>query len=282
MSSSSSNNNAEEEKRAQYCRDKGIHHLFELLATRTLKEMPENIFQFLRDELTQIEEEEKRAHSYDPSQIRTKGDGGLMKITLAIFGLDNAGKTALLSAMGGNIDTNTTPTIGFSPTSFQTDKYEICIFDLGGGSNFRGIWPHYYHDCHGIIYVVDAADEARVAESAAVFGEIVNHKFMARKPVLVFANKHDAPTFNGELVKSRLQLGALGGPTKFLTSCAIREDANIDAGVEWLLTTVESNYGALAKRVQEDTAEVKEEKKRRLAEQQARVEAMRAQQQQQQ
>lgn len=87
-----------------------------------------------------------------------------MKITLGMFGLDNAGKTTLLSALEGEINPNTLPTVGFTPLQFRSDNCDVCIFDLGGAANFRGIWTHYFHDCHGIIYVIDSASDAATVD----------------------------------------------------------------------------------------------------------------------
>jgi len=272
---------SEQEARLRYCKDKNVHHLFELLATKVLYERPENIFSFLREQLTKIEEAEAKANSHDPSKIRSTGEGGaLVKITLGVFGLDNAGKTAILSAMGGEVDPNTTPTVGFSPTHFQTDKHDICIFDLGGGKNFRGIWNHYYHDCHGYIYVVDSADAARATESATVFTEFAENKFVQAKPILIFANKKDLPASKAPAVIESLALEkklGVGQPFKVVHSCAVKEDPAVESGVEWILSTVEKNYAQICKKVKDDTAEVQAEKKRKLAEQQARVEALRKQ-----
>ena len=36
--------------------------------------------------------------------------------------------------------------------------YHVTIYDLGGSKSFRGIWPKYYHEVHGFIFVVDSAD----------------------------------------------------------------------------------------------------------------------------
>lgn len=270
---------AEQEARLVYCKEKNVHHLFELLATKVLHERPENIFTFLRDQLSKIEDAESKHTSHDPSKIRANTDqvaGALLKVTLGIFGLDNAGKTAILAAMGGEIDTKTTPTVGFSPMQFQTEKHDICIFDLGGGKNFRGIWGHYYHDCHGFIYVVDSADDARAAESAAVFQEFASNKFVQSKPLLIFANKKDLPSSKSPAAVEKDLLNLSGiQQYKVMHSCAIKEDPTVEAGVEWILGAVEKNYAALTKKVKEDTAEVAAEKKRKMLEQQARVEAQR-------
>lgn len=276
--------NSEHESRVSYCKTKSVHHLFELMATKVLLDKPDNVFAYLRDLLTKVEESESKDHTHDPTKI-PRGDAGLLKITVAIFGIDNAGKTALLSAMGGQIDADTQPTVGFSPTQFQTDRYDICIFDLGGAKNFRGIWTHYFHDCHACIYVVDSSDASRLPESSAVFKDVVNHKFMQGKPVLVFANKKDK--VNGQrsaesIVEEALRVKeatAAATPVRIIATCGIQEDASVEAGVEWIFSTVERNYDSLSQRVKNDTQEIQDEKKRK---QQARMEALRREQEQQQ
>ncbi|CUG94375.1 ADP-ribosylation factor-like protein, putative [Bodo saltans] len=274
--------NSEAEARTQYCKTKNVHHLFELLATKVLLDKPENVYQYLRELLTKVEESEKKDHTHDPTQIqRNDGTKGLLKMTVAIFGIDNAGKTALLSAMGGQVDAETQPTVGFSPTQFQTDKYDICIFDLGGAKNFRGIWTHYFHDCHAVIYVVDASDTERLGESAQVFQSVVGHKFMEGKPILVFANKKDKVPAGqsaesiAEVALSLKSVVPSTTPLRVIGTCAIQEDSSVEAGVEWIFGSVENRYGDLSGRVKKDMAEIQEEKKRK---QQARLEALRKQQ----
>lgn len=301
----SSSNVADAEAKKEYVREKQLHHLFELLASKALEARPANIFKFLRETLEEIEKGESRAHKHDPSQIlfdraptATAGGAaagasdaaaaggskpspqqpqqGPLKMTLAVFGLDNAGKSALIAAMGGNVDPNTTPTVGFSPSIFETAKIKLCVFDLGGGRNFRGIWPHYYHDCHGCIYVIDSADTTRLEEATTVLHDVSRHKFMQGKPLLVFANKSDvAGAKSVSEIQQRIKLDPSMGTdnVKFMPCCAIKEDPNIDEGVDWLLAHVEKNYAELSTLVSRQCAEFKEEKKRKMEEQQRRVEA---------
>lgn len=37
----------------------------------------------------------------------------------------------------------------------------VKFYDLGGAADPRKIWSNYYHDVHGVIFVVDAAEESR-------------------------------------------------------------------------------------------------------------------------
>lgn len=304
----------EQEMRVAYCKEHNIHHLFELLATKVLVDRPENPFQYLRNVLQSVEETEGKKSTYDPTQIHFAhdvGDGGeksqekteeeeeregqaaegdsgrqggstkkRQKITLGTLGLNNAGKTTLLSALGGNVDVNCMPTVGFTPTQFSTDDYDICIFDLGGAANFRGIWVHYFHDCYGLLYVIDsAADEENLRESLDVFKETVKHPYMQGKPVLVLDNKKDLPHSRvhvedeGAPAPSPLipeeelaSVLAPGTPFREVATCGIRQDDVLDAGVEWLLAAVSEHYEELSSRVAEDMAHVKEEKERKRLE----------------
>ncbi|ESL06189.1 ADP-ribosylation factor-like protein [Trypanosoma rangeli SC58] len=268
----------EEEKRVAYCKKYNVHHLFELLATRLLVDRPENPFEYLREMLAKVEESEKHKHSYDPTVLAPPINGTsqpLKKITLGTFGIDNAGKTTLISALGGKIELNTTPTVGFTPTKFETEKYDICIFDLGGAANFRGIWVHYFHDCHGLMFVIDsAADETVVKESLEVLRDVAQHPYVKGKPLLVLANKRDLNNSQGtNVIPDGYLEGVLERDTAYrvVASCSINEDPDLEESVEWLLAMVEKCYDTLEARVMHDTEAVREENKRKAAERLAAI-----------
>jgi ADP-ribosylation factor-like protein 13B len=259
--------------RVLYCREHNVHHLFELLAAKLLAERPSNPFAYLRSELEGIEDSEKRKGEYDPTQVKVSDE--LRNVTLAMLGLDNAGKTALLAAMGGEHDENTTPTVGFDPKAFQTDTHSIKIFDLGGGGNFRGIWHHYFHDCHGFFFVIDASDASKFEEAAVCLKDIVSHPYMNGKPIVIVVNKVDLLKDVDAQVSSVLKSinvtpESLSAKFTVIKTCAIRSDdsANdqeIESGIEWMIGAVDADYQKLAQRVVDDTARIKEEKKKRLA-----------------
>ena len=70
--------------------------------------------------------------------------------------------------------------------------YHVTIYDLGGSKSFRGIWPKYYHEVHGFIFVVDSADQARLAECSTVLRAMLDHHQVRGKPILLLANKADS------------------------------------------------------------------------------------------
>lgn len=292
-------------KKMEYAKKHNIHHLFELLAHRVLDRRPDDVFQFLREQITEIEAVEKRRSTYDPTEVShapksaapprapssavaaagaPASSGEPIKVTIGVFGLDNAGKTSLIAAIGKEVTKNATPTVGFTPTYLETPQHKVCIFDLGGGASFRGIWPHYFHDCHGIFYVVDTSDTKRLAESASVFKELVQHEYIRGKPIVVYCNKKDlAPegaiaTVTGPAGLDVANQVGRSTPTKIVASCAVvdTDDSGVDEGADWLLTTITERYATLSGLISEHTAAVKKAKAEKLAEQRRRVEEAKA------
>lgn len=110
------------------------------------------------------------------------------ELTILVVGLDNSGKTTLVQAIGGNYDTDSiVPTVGFAaPVRRRLFGKNLVFYDLGGGSRIRGVWPQYYAEVHGLVYVVDASDPKRLAESAEELHQAVLHPMVVGKPLLVY------------------------------------------------------------------------------------------------
>ena len=69
--------------------------------------------------------------------------------------------------------------------------------------SFRGIWPKYYHEVHGFIFVIDATSSTeRMAETSTVFKEILAHQKVRGKPVLMLCNKADLEEAKGKSDKA--------------------------------------------------------------------------------
>lgn len=77
------------------------------------------------------------------------------------------------------------PTVGFSKVDLKQGKFEVTIFDLGGGKRIRGIWKNYYSESHGVVFVVDSSDVQRIQETRETMAEVLKHPRIAGKPVLV-------------------------------------------------------------------------------------------------
>ncbi|XP_076239465.1 uncharacterized protein LOC143182388 [Calliopsis andreniformis] len=184
-------------------------------------------------------------------------------IILLIVGLDNAGKTSVLNRISGDSDRNVLPTIGFRTVSLRYKSYVVKIYDIGGSSQIRSLWPKYYSGIHGVIYVVDASDISRLTENKVVFGELISHEHISGKPLLLLANKQDV---NGAIDELDLvenldvehAVNTMKCPTRVeICSCASRENQSQDRtigiknGYKWLLDIIIKNYSVLNNRLKD-------------------------------
>ncbi|XP_071397384.1 ADP-ribosylation factor-like protein 13B isoform X3 [Centroberyx affinis] len=187
------------------------------------------------------------------------------KVTLVMVGLDNAGKTATVRGIQGESPQDVAPTVGFSKVDLKQGKFEVTIFDLGGGKRIRGIWKNYYSESHGVVFVVDSSDVQRIQETREAMAEVLQHPRIAGKPVLVLANKQDQEGALAEAdIIENLSLEKLVNENKCL--CQIEPcsavlgygkkiDKSIKNGLNWLLSNIAKDYEAITERVQKDTAE---------------------------
>nr|XP_046196450.1 ADP-ribosylation factor-like protein 13B [Oncorhynchus gorbuscha] len=146
------------------------------------------------------------------------------KITLVMVGLDNAGKTATVRGIQGESPEDVAPTVGFSKVDLKQGKFEVTIFDLGGGKRIRGIWKNYYSESYGVVFVVDSSDVQRIQETRDTMAEVLRHPRISGKPVLVLANKQDRDGALAEAdIIENLSLEKLVNENKCL--CQIVSDA---------------------------------------------------------
>ncbi|KAM9388500.1 ADP-ribosylation factor-like protein 13B [Phaethornis superciliosus] len=206
------------------------------------------------------------------------------KVTLIMVGLDNAGKTATVRGIQGESPEDVAPTVGFSKINLKQGRFEVTIFDLGGGKRIRNIWRNYYAESYGVIFVVDSSDIERMEETKQAMIEVLNSPKISGKPVLVLANKQDREGALSEAdVIESLSLEKLVNEHKCL--CQIEPcsavmgygkkiDKSIKNGLYWLLHTIAKDFDALNERIQRDTSEQKayeEQKKLERAERVRRI-----------
>uniref|UniRef100_A0A8D2L842 ADP ribosylation factor like GTPase 13B n=1 Tax=Varanus komodoensis TaxID=61221 RepID=A0A8D2L842_VARKO len=212
------------------------------------------------------------------------------KVTLIMVGLDNAGKTATVKGIQGESPEDVAPTVGFSKIDLKQGRFEVTIFDLGGGKRIRGIWKNYYAESYGVIFVVDSSDVERMEETKETMSEVLRHPKIAGKPVLVLANKQDKEGALAEAdVIECLSLEKLVNEHKCL--CQIEPcsavmgygkkiDKSIKKGLLWLLHIIAKDFDALHERIQKDTAEQKAAEEQEKQERAERVRKIRAEREQ--
>lgn len=190
----------------------------------------------------------------------------MRNIVLILIGLDNAGKTMTVNNLAGDVDGKTLPTVGFKAVNLLHRDIPVTIYDLGGGPQFRQIWPQYYSEVHGVIFVIDSSDFSRLDECKNVLEEVLSHDKISGKPILVLANKQDKEGALDDIdVVDKLNIEPLVNKYRCPTlvesySASIFDDKSrkpkIDPGLmkgyNWLLNYIESRYGDINLRVQTD------------------------------
>ncbi|KAL8766530.1 MAG: hypothetical protein Q9194_006246 [Teloschistes cf. exilis] len=105
--------------------------------------------------------------------------------SLLLLGLDNAGKTTLLSAIKSLYNTSanpssiaqkTVPTVGQNVSTIELPDMYLKIWDIGGQLSLRNLWKSYYASAHAVIFVVDSTDLGEASDweslnlNATMFG----------------------------------------------------------------------------------------------------------------
>lgn len=208
------------------------------------------------------------------------------KLTFAILGLDDAGKTTTAKGLSGEIDhADTSATIGFDKDEIKLGKYEITLFDLGGGKKIRDIWKNYLAEVHGIIFVVDSSMNNRMEETKQVLGRLLEHPSMTGKPLLLLANKQDQVGALDELdICEVLTLEALVNKNHCpcrVESCSAssgtgkKMDPNIVSGIMWLCNLIDQNYDMFTDRIDKEMKDLRIQKDKEAAERKERVRQIR-------
>jgi GTP-binding protein SAR1 len=165
---------------------------------------------------------------------------------ILFLGLDNAGKTSLLHMLRDNRLVQHAPT--HHPTNEELSMGNVLFraYDLGGHRAAQPLWKEYFQNVQGVVYLVDASDIERVAESKLALDGLLMNADMAHVPFLILCNKIDAPTALSEHTM-RDYLGLLHQTTGRgvgtmsdgvrpieLFMCSVVERAGYGEGFKWL------------------------------------------------
>lgn len=213
------------------------------------------------------------------------GNKPVREIKLVIIGLDDAGKTTTVACLQGEPPDGITPTIGFSNACLKVGKWDITLYDLGGGSSVRSVWEKYYADVYGILFAVDSGNEDRLEDSKNVLGDVFKDPKVKGKPVAVFANKQDIEgALNEKQIAEQLELRELSEqysftfnvfPCSALKGYGKQIDKSIMTGLRWLLDAIEKDYAVIHEKVEKESAIQKEQEAKERKERMERIRKLR-------
>jgi len=163
----------------------------------------------------------------------------LKKGKLLVLGLDNAGKSTLLTVLKQNEVVPTAPTHQPVTDEIKVGHMKLRAVDMGGHEIARRMWVQYSHEADGVVFIVDTCDRERFMECALEL-----HKLLAASalppdsPVLILGNKGDLPhAATQEEVYWGLGLDELfkkGDRPLGLFMCSVFERRGYMEGFDWL------------------------------------------------
>ena len=177
-----------------------------------------------------------------------------VEFQVLILGLDGAGKTTMLEQMKaiflGIMPGEQDPSdSGPEHRPYASEPGEADPLGPRGPDSLRAIWEKYYAEAHGLIYVVDATDPDRVEESRAVLQQLLSHPDLTGIPLLVFANKQDAPgAVSSQEIEASfgLQQSLGSSQSRKVVGAAGLTGDGIQESVAWLVESLHKSPRALA------------------------------------
>ena len=159
-----------------------------------------------------------------------------------ILGLDAAGKTTILYHLKlGNYVQQVQPTVAFNLEKVEVGNLKLQIWDLGGQHQLRPFWRLYYRDSHGIVFVIDSADRARIDLCRDELQALLMEDELRGVPLLIIANKQDiSGSMNVDEITSKLTLSEIKDRPWTIMPTSALQGTNIKESFTWLSQTIES------------------------------------------
>ncbi|KAJ3346882.1 ADP-ribosylation factor protein 3, partial [Kappamyces sp. JEL0680] len=154
------------------------------------------------------------------------------EVRILVLGLDNAGKTTIMTRLANGEIQDVKPTQGFNVKTVQSDGFKLNLWDIGGQKSIRTYWRNYFEGTDVLVYVIDSSDTRRLEETGLELAELLHESKLAKVPILVFANKQDLVTaLPGDEVS-----GLRDRPWQ-IQPCSAKTGEGVSEGMEWAMST---------------------------------------------
>ncbi len=172
--------------------------------------------------------------AWKPIQEEPKEQGRVICI-----GLDDAGKTTIISYYKTGEFVEIGPTHGVSLEKIQFRDLEIISMDMGGQIAYRQIWSQFFPGTALIVFVVDAANRGRIKEAKQELDRCLESSHLRGKPLLVFANKQDLEgAMNKEEIIEKFNLNILTDRSWTVTECSALIGTGLAKGFQWVFEQI--------------------------------------------
>jgi small GTP-binding protein len=108
---------------------------------------------------------------------------------IVICGLDNAGKSTLVSFLQSGTFVKHTPTMGKELSKLEVQGIPINLMDMGGQKDFRDLWLGELSNASCVIFMIDAQARERFNEAKDELWKLSS--VFKKKPLIILTNKND-------------------------------------------------------------------------------------------
>ena len=159
------------------------------------------------------------------------------KLEVVLVGLENSGKTTLLSVLANGVPVQTAPTIGLNVKLVKKAGVQMKCWDLGGQAQYRQEWMRYTLGSDCIVFVIDAANPSRFGEARSELHRLLENKELATTPLMIVANKIDLdPHASEQTLIRELNLDYITDNAWIIVPCSALKTINVDEVVQWLIS----------------------------------------------
>jgi len=161
------------------------------------------------------------------------------ELRILMLGLDNAGKTTILKKFMGEDTSTISPTLGFNIKTVEHRDYKLNIWDVGGQKSLRSYWRNYFESTDGLIWVVDSADQKRLADCREELKKLLQEERLMGATLLVFANKQDLQgALSVDEISKILTLDSIATHHCRALNCSAMTGENLLQGIDWMLDDI--------------------------------------------
>jgi small GTP-binding protein len=125
-------------------------------------------------------------------------------IKVFLYGLDNAGKTALSETLKRDITfTNTKPTLSIIMSKMLIKNIAFFIWDAPGQTSLRATWERGAKGSKLLMFVLDTSDNQRFEEAKREFYSILNDTELKGIPLIFCFHKMDLVSAQEHLIEAQ-------------------------------------------------------------------------------
>ncbi|KAA8492048.1 ADP-ribosylation factor-related protein 1 [Porphyridium purpureum] len=145
------------------------------------------------------------------------------------------------------------PTVGLNVAKLALCGASVLLWDLGGRPALRAIWERYLDQADGVVFLIDATDLARFAQSKQTLKAVLARPALENRPLLVYVNKQDVQAAQIDAGGSdaaehisllqvssvvRSVLGMHDDRPLLVLPCIATEELGVREGLEWIVSRI--------------------------------------------